>query len=183
MAFLRSLAVLLFFLGTTSRAADDPNILYIMSDDHAAHAISAYRGRLAEIAPTPNLNRIAHEGALFSNAFCTNSICSPSRACVITGQYNHINGVFDLGGRIPAGKQMLPIQMKRAGYETAMIGKWHLKNEPADFDYYCVLPGQGKYHDPEFRIRGPKPWGKNTIQYKDKQNANKCSKVLQSIAK
>ena len=77
MVFIRSLAVLLFFLGTTSRAADDPNILYIMSDDHAAHAISAYRGRLAEIAPTPNLDRIAHEGALFSNAFCTNSICSP----------------------------------------------------------------------------------------------------------
>ena len=76
------------------------------------------RGRLAKVAPTPNLDRIAHEGALFSNAFCTNSICSPSRACVITGQYNHINGVFDLGGRIPAGKQMLPIQMKKAGYRN-----------------------------------------------------------------
>ena len=104
MTFIRSLAVLILLLGTAARAADGPNILYIMSDDHAAHAISAYKGRLAEIAPTPNLDRIADEGVLFSNAFCTNSICSPSRACVITGQYNHTNGVFDLGGRIPAGR-------------------------------------------------------------------------------
>ena len=78
-------------------AADRPNILYIMSDDHAAHAISAYKSRLAEVAPTPNIDRLASEGALFENAFCTNSICSPSRACVLTGQYNHINGAFDLG--------------------------------------------------------------------------------------
>ena len=106
---LRCIAISIVLLATTGRAADRPNILYIMSDDHAAHAISAYKGRLAEIAPTPNLDRIAHEGALFSNAFCTNSICSPSRACVITGQYNHTNGVFDLGGRIPPGKQMLPL--------------------------------------------------------------------------
>ena len=157
-----------FFLTLPAIAADQPNILYIMSDDHAAHAISAYQGRLAEIAPTPHLDRLANEGALFTNAFCTNSICSPSRACVITGQYNHTNGVFDLGGRIQPDRQMLPLQMQDAGYETAMIGKWHLKAEPAAFDYYCVLPGQGKYHDPEFRIRGTKPWGKNTIAFEDK---------------
>ena len=98
-----------------------------MSDDHAAHAISAYGGRLAKIAPTPNLDRLAKEGALFKNAFCTNSICSPSRACVLTGQYNHTNGAVDLGGKVMPGKQMLAIEMKKAGYETAMIGKWHLK--------------------------------------------------------
>lgn len=148
--------------------ATPPNILYIMSDDHAAHAISAYRSRLAEIAPTPNIDRLANEGALFTNAFCTNSICSPSRACVLTGQYNHVNGSFDLSGRVDPGKQMLALQMRKAGYETAMIGKWHLKAEPSDFDYYCVLPGQGKYHDPEFRIRGDKPWGKNLIEFKGK---------------
>jgi|GEM_PF-1063976 len=107
-------------------AADRPNILYIMSDDHAAHAISAYGGRLAEIAPTPNIDRLAAEGALFTNAFCTNSICSPSRACVLTGQYDHVNGAFDLAGSVSPGKQMLAIQMKQAGYQTAMIGKWHL---------------------------------------------------------
>ena len=140
-----------------------PNILYIMSDDHAAHVISAYGGRLAKIAPTPNLDRLAKEGALFQNAFCTNSICSPSRACVLTGQYNHTNGAVDLSGKVLPGKQMLAIEMGKAGYETAMIGKWHLKVEPKDFDYYCVLPGQGKYHGPSFRIRGEKPWGKNLI--------------------
>nr|WP_146391941.1 sulfatase [Allorhodopirellula solitaria] len=150
---------------TVVAAADRPNILFIMSDDHAAEAISAYGSRLAEVAPTPHIDRLAREGALLNNAFCTNSICSPSRACVLTGQYDHTNGAFDLAGRVPPGKQMLAIEMKKAGYETAMIGKWHLKDEPADFDYYCVLPGQGKYHDPEFRIRGDQPWGKNTIRF------------------
>ena len=149
----------------TAFSAERPNILFIMSDDHAAHAISAYGSRLAEVAPTPNIDRLAKEGALFTNAFCTNSICSPSRACVLTGQYDHINGAFDLSGRVPPGKQMLAIQMRQAGYQTAMIGKWHLKDEPANFDYYCVLPGQGKYHNPEFRVRGPKPWGKNIVKY------------------
>ncbi len=161
--------ILLAAMLTTSVvvAEDRPNILFIMSDDHAAHAISAYGGRLAEIAPTPNIDRLAKEGALFTNAFCTNSICSPSRACVLTGQYNHVNGSFDLSGRVEAGDQMLALQMKKAGYQTAMIGKWHLKAEPADFDYYCVLPGQGKYHNPEFRVRGEKPWGKNLIKFEN----------------
>ena len=153
-------------------ADSQPNILFVMSDDHAAHAISAYGSRLAKIAPTPNLDRLANEGALLTNAFCTNSICTPSRAAILTGQYNHINGVFDLGGRIVPGKQILALQMKKAGYQTAMIGKWHLKVEPADFDYYCVLPGQGKYHDPIFRIRGPKNWGQNTIQFKGKHSTD-----------
>ena len=164
--------LLLAVLPTTVSAVDRPNILYIMSDDHAAHAISAYSSRLAQIAPTPNIDRLAKEGVLFRNAFCTNSICSPSRACVLTGQYNHINGSFDLGGRVNPGKQMLAIQMGKAGYHTAMIGKWHLKAEPADFDYYCVLPGQGKYHNPEFRIRGDKPWGRNTIKLEGKHSTD-----------
>lgn len=164
--------LLLALLPTIVSAADRPNILYIMSDDHAAHAISAYGSRLAKIAPTPNIDRLAQEGALFRNAFCTNLICSPSRACVLTGQYNHVNGSFDLSGRVDPGKQMLAIQMGRAGYHTAMIGKWHLKAEPADFDYYCVLPGQGKYHNPEFRIRGDRPWGKNTIKFEGKHSTD-----------
>ncbi len=150
----------------------NPNVLFIMSDDHAAHAISAYGGRLARIAPTPHLDRLAEEGALFQNAFCTNSICSPSRACVLTGQYNHINGAVDLNGKVMPGKQMLAIEMGKAGYETAMIGKWHLKAEPKDFDYYCVLPGQGKYHGPSFRIRGEKPWGKNLIAFPEKHSTD-----------
>ncbi|QEG24969.1 Arylsulfatase [Mariniblastus fucicola] len=153
-------------------ADERPNILYIMSDDHAAHAVSAYGSRLAKVAPTPNIDRLAREGALFTNAFCTNSICSPSRACVLTGQYNHINGSFDLSGKVEPGKQMLAIQMKKAGYQTAMIGKWHLKVEPADFDHYCVLPGQGKYHGPTFRVRGEKPWGQNTISFPNKHSTD-----------
>jgi len=155
-------------VGSAAETEGRPNVLYIMSDDHAAHAISAYGSRFAEVAPTPNIDRLANEGAIFTNAYCTNSICSPSRACVLTGQYNHINGAFDLSGNVPPGKQMLAIEMNKAGYQTAMIGKWHLKDEPADFDYYCVLPGQGKYHNPSFRVRGDKPWGKNTIKFDGK---------------
>ena len=164
-------------LPSFSGAADKPNILYIMSDDHAAHGISAYGSRLAKVAPTPNIDRLATEGALFTNAFCTNSICSPSRACVLTGQYDHVNGAFDLAGRVDPGNQMLAIQMRKAGYHTAMIGKWHLKAEPADFDYYCVLPGQGKYHNPEFRIRGEKPWGKNLIKFDGKHSTDAITDV------
>ncbi|EMI18665.1 mucin-desulfating sulfatase (N-acetylglucosamine-6-sulfatase), partial [Rhodopirellula maiorica SM1] len=84
---------------------------------------------------------------------------------MLTGQYNHVNGAFDLSGAVEPGKQMLAIQMRDAGYQTAMIGKWHLKVEPADFDHYCVLPGQGDYHDPKFLVRGEKPWGKNKIEF------------------
>jgi len=171
------LVVALLLSSGIAGAADRPNILFIMSDDHAAHAISAYRGRLAEIAPTPNLDRLAREGALFNNAFCTNSICSPSRACVLTGQYDHVNGAFDLAGEVKPGKQMLAIAMGAAGYHTAMIGKWHLKAEPADFDYYCVLPGQGAYHDPSFRIRGDKPWGKNTVQFKGQHSTDAITDI------
>lgn len=157
----------IFLLGSLSslEAAKQPNILFIMADDHAAHAISAYGGRLAEIAPTPNIDRLAREGVLFTNAFCTNSICTPSRASILTAQYSHTSGVVDLTGRVSPSRQLLPLQMRKAGYQTAMIGKWHLKDEPAAFDYYCVLPGQGVYHDPVFRIRGAKPWGKNTVSF------------------
>ncbi|QDT66679.1 sulfatase family protein [Calycomorphotria hydatis] len=167
-SLVRGLGLATLLLPTLAYSEDRPNILFIMSDDHAAHAISAYGGRLASIAPTPNLDRLAKEGALLTNVFCTNSICSPSRACVLTGQYNHTNGVFDLAGKIEPGRQLLAIEMKKAGYHTAMIGKWHLKVEPADFEHYCVLPGQGKYHNPIFRVRGEKPWGKNTIKFDGK---------------
>lgn len=141
--------------------ADKPNILFIMSDDHAAHAIGAYGGRLAALDPTPNIDRLAAEGVRFANCFCTNSICTPSRATIMTGQYSHRNGITTLAGSLPAERQTLARMMGEAGYETAMIGKWHLKDEPAAFAYYCVLPGQGSYFNPVFRTRGDLDWPQN----------------------
>lgn len=149
--------------GMTS-AADQPNILFIMSDDHTAQAVGAYATLLKELNPTPTIDTLAKDGICFDNAFCTNAICTPSRACIITGQYDHVNGVFDLGGRILPANQTLPIAMRDAGYQTAMIGKWHLKAEP-NFDYYKVLPGQGKYFNTEFRVQGEKRWPKNLVKY------------------
>ena len=128
-----------------------PNILFIMSDDHASHAISAYGSR---INSTPNIDRIAESGMLLNSCFCTNSICTPSRATILTGQHGHVNGVKTLadaldGRRDPQVQKLL----QGAGYQTAIIGKWHMGhgglNDPAGFDYWNVLPGQGAYHDPE----------------------------------
>lgn len=150
--------------GVFARNNNRPNILFIMSDDHTSQAIGAYGGRLAKLNPTPTVDRLAREGMLFENVFCTNSICTPSRANIMTGQHCQTNGILDLNGNLPPEKHYLAIEMKKAGYTTAMVGKWHLKQEPAHFDYYCVLPGQGKYHNPDFRVRGPQPWPKNTIK-------------------
>lgn len=167
---MRSLFILLAILSVSpaiARADDSPrrpNILFIMSDDHTAQAVGAYATLLKEINPTPTIDSLAREGVRLTNAFCTNSICTPSRACIITGQYNHNNGVFDLNGRIEPENQSLPIAMRQAGYQTAMIGKWHLKTEP-NFDFYSVLPGQGKYFDTVLRTQGEKPWPNNTVSY------------------
>ena len=129
------------------RAPVPPNIVFIFTDDHASHAIGAYG---SVINQTPNLDRLAREGMLFRNAFVTNSICAPSRATVLTGQYGHLNGV-------PTNRDTLdlhsieyafPKLLRAAGYETAMIGKWHLKVRPEGFDHYEVLRGQGLYYNP-----------------------------------
>lgn len=154
------------------RAADQrPNILFIMSDDHTAQAVGAYATVLKDLNPTPTIDTLAAEGMTFDNAFCTNAICTPSRACIITGQYPHVNGVFDLRGNIPPEKQALPILFRNAGYQTAMIGKWHLKKEP-NFDYYKVLPGQGKYFDTMFRIQGPRKWPQNTVTHEGQHSTD-----------
>jgi len=131
-----------------------PNILFIMSDDHTSQAIGAYGSRLAKLNPTPNIDRIANEGMLFENAFCTNAICTPSRATIITGQYSQANGVLDLDGHLPANKQYLPKEMRKIGYETAVIGKWHLKDQPNAFDYYKVFYNQGEYFNPVMYEKG-----------------------------
>ncbi len=146
---LLSLAFPLFTQAQTQR----PNILFIMSDDHAAHAISAYGSRLIQ---TPNLDRLAKEGLKFENCFVTNSICTPSRAAILTGKYAHINGV-PVFNHIDNTQPLLSKYLQAAGYHTGMIGKWHLgandpqrpdEGKPAGFDYWNILPGQGAYFDP-----------------------------------
>lgn len=156
------IAQVLFAASNIASESRAPNILFVMSDDHAAHAIGAYGGRLASLDPTPNIDRLAAEGVTLQNCFCTNSICVPSRATILTGQYSHHNGVKTLFDTLPPAKQTLPIILGRAGYQTAIVGKWHLGEEPAAFDYYCVLPRQGSYFNPEFRVRGDHPWPEST---------------------
>jgi len=141
------------------RESRKPNILFIMADDHTSQAIGCYGLRLSEYARTKNIDRIAAEGALLKNCFCTNSICVPSRASILTGQYSHVNGATTLGGKLSPDSDNVAKNLQAAGYETAVIGKWHLKNQPAGFDYYNVLRGQGRYHDPILYESG-KDWNK-----------------------
>ncbi|MEM1295119.1 MAG: sulfatase [Verrucomicrobiota bacterium] len=131
--------------------ADRPNIVFIFSDDHATQALSAYGGHFAEIAPTPNLDRIAVEGMRFTRCMVTNSICGPSRATILTGKYSHKNGFFkNEATRFDGSQQTFPKLLQKAGYQTAIIGKWHLASDPTGFDHWEILPGQGSYYNPDF---------------------------------
>jgi arylsulfatase A-like enzyme len=128
-----------------------PNIILIYADDHAAHAVSAYRRHLPyaiDLPATPNIDRLAREGMLFRNAFATNSICGPARAAVLTGQYGHLNGVMTNSDSLHPTHNNFPRLLQAGGYETALIGKWHLHDRPAGFDRYEILPGQGTYYNP-----------------------------------
>lgn len=128
-----------------------PNIVFIMSDDHAAHAMSCYGSK---VNTTPNIDRIANEGIRFDNCFCTNSICSPSRAAILTGKYNHLNGVKSIDEHFDGRQMTFPKLLQEGGYQTAMVGKWHLGHggnaDPTGFDYWNVIVGQGDYYDPTF---------------------------------
>ena len=138
------LTLLLAVLAGPASAADGPNIIFIMSDDHAAHAIGAYGSR---VNTTPNIDRLAREGMRFDNTFVTNSICTPSRAAILTGQYSHRNGV-PVFNRFDSSRQTVARLLQAGGYHTGMIGKWHLGSDPAGFDRWEILPGQGAYVDP-----------------------------------
>ena len=153
----KSFSSLLFFAFILSckvqqeQASERPNIILVMTDDHAYQAISAYDDWLAEAAPTPNIDRLADAGMRFDRALVTNSICGPSRATILTGKYGHLNGFYsnemeDFDG----SQQTFPKLFQEAGYQTVIIGKWHLGSEPTGFDHWDILPGQGHYYNPDF---------------------------------
>jgi len=148
-----ALLLLPFVIPASSSAADThPNILFIFSDDHAQAAISAYGSKVNK---TPNIDRLADGGARFTNSFVTNSICTPSRATLLTGQYSHLNGV-PVFNRFDGSRDNVAKHLQAGGYHTGMIGKWHLGSDPTGFDRWTVLPGQGNYWDPQFLVAGKK---------------------------
>jgi arylsulfatase A-like enzyme len=141
-------------LSVSAIAAKQPNIVFIFSDDHAVQSIGAYGSKINR---TPNIDRLADTGVVFENSFCGNSICGPSRATVLTGLHSHKNGFLGNFSKAFDGSQTtFPKLLQNAGYQTAMIGKWHLKSEPTGFDYWKILPGQGSYYNPVFLKKGGK---------------------------
>lgn len=158
-------------LSKDAAGADRPNIIFIFSDDHAPHAIGAYDGLYKPLNPTPNIDKLAADGMLFRNSFCTNSICGPSRAVILTGKHSHKNGFMNNGNQFDGDQQTFPKLLQKAGYQTAIYGKWHLKSDPQGFDDWRVLPGQGEYYNPV--MIGPE--GRGRIQ-------GYCSDVVTDLA-
>ena len=145
--FLSALCILLV-CHKQSIADQKPNIVFIFSDDHAPHAIGAYNGWLKSVNPTPRIDELAKQGMLFEKSFCTNSICGPSRAVIMTGKHSHKNGFMNNGNTFNWNQQTFPKILRKAGYTTALYGKSHLKGNPKGFDDWKVLPGQGDYYNP-----------------------------------
>ena len=150
MAALQAMPLSIF----AQNAGDRPNILYIMCDDHAMQAISAYGSPISKLAPTPNIDRLAERGMKFNEAFVENSLSTPSRACLMTGLYSHQNGQRQLAEGIDTTKTFFSEMLQDAGYETAVVGKWHMSCTPKGFDYYHVLNNQGQYYNPTFASTG-----------------------------
>src|SRR5829696_7935927 len=149
MQMARLLFALAFSLALTNSAlaGDRPNIVLIFSDDHAYQAVSAYGLGLNQ---TPNIDRLAKEGMRFDRCYVTNSICGPSRACILTGKYSHKNGFYTNYSEFDGKQQTFPKLLQQAGYQMAIIGKWHLVTDPTGFDHWEILPGQGRYYSPRF---------------------------------
>ena len=140
--------LLLVSASRLSDAAERPNIVFIFTDDHACQSIGAYGSKINK---TPNIDRIANGGAVFLNSFCANSICGPSRACVLTGKHSHKNGFYSNGrGPFDGSQFTFPQVLQKSGYQTALVGKWHLNSDPTGFDHWEILPGQGSYYNPLF---------------------------------
>ncbi len=146
MAALQALPLSLFAQNT----GEKPNILYIMCDDHAIQAISAYGSAISQLAPTPNIDRLAERGMKFNEAFVENSLSTPSRACLMTGLYSHQNGQRMLAEGIDSTKTFFSEMLQKAGYVTAVVGKWHMSCRPKGFDFYHILNDQGQYYNPTF---------------------------------
>ena len=148
------MAALSFPMSGNAAEARQPNIVFILSDDHAPQAIGAYDLRLSAFCRenniTPNIDRLAVEGMLFQNSFCANSICSPSRAAILTGLHGHASGVRCLNQEVTPGIWKFPEAFRAAGYQSAVIGKWHLEKTTSETDYWCLLSGQGEYVNPKF---------------------------------
>lgn len=132
-------------------ATQRPNIVYIMCDDHAFQCISAYGSPISKLAPTPNIDRIAERGMRFDRAFVENSLSTPSRACLMTGLYSNQNGQRQLGEGIDTTRTFFTEQLQQAGYQTAVVGKWHMGCDPKGFDYYHIYNDQGQYYNPQYR--------------------------------
>ena len=141
--------------GTKEKATETKplNIIHIMTDDHSFQTISAYGHALGKLAPTPNIDRLAARGVLFRQAFVENSLSTPSRACLMTGLYSHQNGQRQLGKGIDTTKVFFSEILQQHGYQTAVVGKWHMQCEPKGFDYYQVLWDQGEYYNQNLKVR------------------------------
>ena len=156
-------ALALLHAAVPGMAADSrPNILFIMSDDHGYQALSCYGSRVNQ---TPNLDRMANEGMRFDRCFVTNSICGPSRATILTGKYSHLNGFVRNGNTFDGSQQTVAKLLRQAGYQTAVIGKWHLKSEPTGFDHWNVLIGQGPYYNPPMKTGSQNQPRRQTIKH------------------
>jgi arylsulfatase A-like enzyme len=150
-----AIGLLFLFISASSNAQNirlkKPNIILIVSDDHAYQAIGAYKSKIIN---TPNIDRLGEQGVVMDHAYVTNSVCSASRAVILTGKYSHVNGLKDNGTYFNGDQQTLPKILKENGYKTAVIGKWHLWSDPTGFDYWNIIPAQGHYYNPEFIKNG-----------------------------
>ncbi|MCL3781140.1 DUF4976 domain-containing protein [Prolixibacteraceae bacterium JC049] len=177
-------AVMMGCNASDQKKTKQPNIIYIMSDDHAYQAISAYGGKINH---TPNIDRLADEGVVFTNSFVTNSICAPSRAVMLTGKFSHLNGQTDNVRKFDGTQQTYPKLLQKAGYQTALVGKWHLKSDPTGFDFWSVHYDQGDYYNPDFKEMGKRKHYTgystnivcdNSIKWLEKRDLNKPFALL-----